>query len=70
MVDFIAGIGELLLGVVDFVVGLFEDIAFIVELAANAIASIPGYFSWLPPGMLAIVVTGCTILLIYKIAGR
>lgn len=70
MFDFLAGIGDLLLGVVDFIVGLFEDIAFIVELASNTIATIPSYFSWLPAPLLGIVVTGCTVLLIYKIAGR
>ena len=48
MIDFIVGIGDLLVGLVDFVVSIFEDIAFIVELAANTIVAIPSYFAWIP----------------------
>lgn len=70
MVEFLSGIGELLLSVIDFVIGIFEDIVFIVQVCANTLLAIPGYFSWLPPELIAIIITGCTILLIYKIAGR
>lgn len=70
LIDFISLIGELLLSIVDFVVTLITDIVFIVQLAGQAIAAIPGYFSWLPAPILALVGTGIAVIFIYKIAGR
>ena len=70
VIDFLSMIGETIVAVVSFVVGLVQDIVFIVQLAGRVLLQIPSYFDWLPIPLLGMIVTGVTILFIYKIAGR
>lgn len=56
--------------IIDFVIGLFEDLLFMIELLAKFIVQIPSYFSWLPDGFVAVVVVLFSVVVIYKILGR
>ena len=70
VVDAIKSIGQMISSLFDFVIGFFEDIAYMVKLLGEFIADIPSYFSWLPGGVVAIIATIFSIVVIYKIIGR
>lgn len=55
---------------IDFVVDLFEDLVYMIELLGEFIVNIPDYFSWLPGPVIAIIVSIFSIVVIYKIIGR
>lgn len=68
--DFLSGIGNGIMSIVDFVIGFFEDIAYIVKLTGEFVLKIPEYLGFLPPSVLAIVVSIFSIVVIYKVLGR
>lgn len=55
---------------IDFVVDLFQDLIYMIELLGEFIVNIPSYLSWLPAPVIAIIVTIFSIVVIYKIIGR
>lgn len=68
--DFFLGIVDVITSLIDFVVGLIQDIAYVVKLTGSFVIKIPLYFGWLPSSVVAIVVTIFAIVVIYKILGR
>lgn len=70
LIDFIKGIGEAIVSVTDFVMGLFEDLVYMIKLLGQVILNIPYYFSWLPSEVLALIVLIVSIVVVYKILGR
>lgn len=70
LLDFLKGIGNAIVSVIDFVMGLFEDLVYMIKLLGQVVLNIPYYFSWLPPQILALVVLIISIVVIYKILGR
>lgn len=70
ILDFFATIGEVLTTVVEFVIQLFKDLLFMLQLLAKFVVSIPDYFSWLPGGVVAVIVVIFSVVVIYKILGR
>lgn len=70
LINIITGFFDVIKSVVDFVIGFFEDIVFIVKSLAQAVINIPRYLSFLPPAVLAIFITGITVVVVYKVVGR
>lgn len=70
MIDILNGIWTFFSSVYDFVVGIFEDIVYVIRLTAHFVAKIPDYFSWLPAPALALIITIFAIVVIYKVLGR
>ena len=68
--DFLQAIGNAILSAIDFVVGFFQDIVYIIQLTGKVLSQIPSYFSWLPSELLAIILTIFAVVVIYKILGR
>ena len=68
--NFFVSIADVITSLVDFVVGFIKDIVYIVKLCGTFVAKIPRLFSWLPSGVLAIVVLTFSVVVIYKIMGR
>lgn len=68
--EWIQNIGTFFTSLYDFVIGIFEDIVYVIRLTAKFVAQIPEYFSWLPPEALALVVSIFAIVVIYKVLGR
>lgn len=68
--DFLQAIGNAILAAINFVVGFFQDIVYIIQLTGKVLAQIPSYFSWLPAELLAIILTIFAVVVIYKILGR
>lgn len=55
---------------IDFVVDLFEDLIYMIDLLGRFIVKIPIYLGWLPAPVIVLVSTTFGIVLIYKIIGR
>lgn len=70
VINFIKGIGDGLMAIVDFVSGLIEDVLYIVKITAEFVAKIPEYISFLPPSVIAMIVSIFAVVVIYKILGR
>lgn len=68
--EFIIGIGDMLMSIWDFIIGFFEDIAYIVKLTGQAVLHIPDIFSWLPMEMVALIVVIVGVVVVYKVVGR
>ena len=70
ILDFFTNIWSVVNQLISFVIGLVEDLVYVVRLTGQFVANIPTYFSWLPPAALAILVSIFGIVVIYKIIGR
>ena len=70
IIDFFSGIADIISGAIDFVIGFFSDIVYMIKLTGKFLGQIPNYFSWLPAEVLAVVVLIFTIVVLYKVLGR
>lgn len=68
--DFLSLIGEVITGVIDFVITFVMDLIYIIQVIGSVLAQIPSFFSWFPPELSTILVLGVSIAAIFKIAGR
>ncbi len=68
--DTLKSIGSAISSIFDFVIGFFEDIAYVIKITGKFVAKIPSYFDWLPAEVLAIIVSAFAVVVIYKILGR
>lgn len=70
IIGFLSGLVDLFVGIVDFVIGLIGDLAYLAQITGKAVAAIPSYFSWVPPQVLALLLSIFTVVVLYKILGR
>lgn len=70
IIDFFNTIGSIIATVIDFVIGLFQDLLMMLELLAKFFANLPSYFGWLPSTVVSSIVVIFSIVIIYKILGR
>lgn len=70
IVSFFKGIGDAIVSAFDFVISFFQDLIYVIQLLGKVILSIPGYLSWLPASVVALLLTLFAIVVIYKILGR
>lgn len=70
LLEFFRGIGDAIVSIFDFIIGFFQDLVYMIKLLGQVVLNIPAYFSWLPSGVIAIIVTCIGIVVIYKILGR
>lgn len=68
--NFIVGIGDMINTGWDFLIGIFEDIAYLIKLLYTFLADIPSYFSWLPAEVVAVIVTIFGIVVVLRVIGR
>lgn len=68
--SFFLGITNVITSLIDFVVGLVEDLVYMVKLLTTFIAKLPQMFSWLPSSVVAILLTIFGVVVVYKIMGR
>ena len=68
--DFFLNMGNVIMSLVDFVIGIVEDLVYVVTLCGQFVLTIPRFFAWLPTGVVALIVTIFAIVVIYKILGR
>lgn len=70
ILGFFSGIGDMLVGAFEFLIGILRDLVSIVRLTGKAVSGIPRLFSLLPPECVALLVTIFAVVVIYKILGR
>lgn len=70
IVTFFEGIGNAIMGVIDFLIGFIEDIVYIVKITGEFVLQIPQYLGWLPAPVLTIIVVVFGVVVIYKVMGR
>ena len=70
IIEFFTGIADGVSAALDFLIGFVEDIVYVVKLTGEFVLEIPSYFAWLPPEILALIVTTFGIVVIYKVLGR
>lgn len=70
IIDWFVGLGDFFNSVIDFVVGFFEDLVYVIKLLGEFILQIPGYFAWMPPAILALLMTIFGIVVVYMILNR
>lgn len=70
IVSMLESIGNFIASIVDVVLGLIQDILYIIEITAQTVASIPTYFTWMPSASLSLLVTIFGVVVVYKVLGR
>lgn len=70
IIEFLRGIGDAIVALIDFLVSLFMDIVYMIQLTAKVLAQIPSYFSWMPGEIVTMIVLLITVVVVYKILGR
>lgn len=70
LIDFLEGFVETITSVVDFVIGFFDDIVYLISITGQVLVQIPAYFSWLPGELIALLGVLLALIVLYKILGR
>lgn len=70
ILDFFAGLGDVIVSLVNFVIDFVGDIVYVVKITGTFVANIPVYFVWIPDAILSLIVTIFAIVVIYKVMGR
>lgn len=74
MIDFITNtlknIADFFVSVWNFIINLFREIGYMVKFLGEIVATIPSYFTWLPPTVLVLLLLVVSIIVIYKVIGR
>ena len=68
--DLLFGAVNVITSLIDFVVGMVEDLVYMVKMLTTFIVKLPQMFSWLPSSVVAIIVTIFGVVVVYKIMGR
>lgn len=70
LLDFFLNLTGVISSLIDFVVGFVQDIVYVVKLCGEFVLKIPDLFSWLPPPVVALIITIFAVVVIYKVIGR
>ena len=70
LIDFLKGFAEIISSLVNFVIGIVQDLLYVISLLGSLIVKIPQMLGWLPSACITLVVTMFAVVLIYKILGR
>lgn len=70
IIEFFEGLSNIVSTVVNFVVTLFTDFVFVLKLIFTTVTNIAGYFYWLPSTLITLLLTGISVVVIYKVIGR
>lgn len=70
LINFVETISNVITAIIDFVIGLFQDLIYMIRLLGEVVLNIPAYFTWLPAEAIALVVVIIGVVVIYKILGR
>lgn len=70
LVDFFKGFADIVSSLVNFVIGIIQDLLYVIGLLGSLVIKIPDMIGWLPSACITLTVTLFSIVLIYKILGR
>lgn len=70
LIDFFKGFADIVSSLVNFVIGVVQDLLYVIQLLGSLIVKIPEMIGWLPSACITLVATLFAVVLIYKILGR
>lgn len=70
ILNFLKGILDFFVGLVQFVVKIMGDLVYVVKLLGETVAKLPDYLHFLPSAVVAVLVTALAVVVIYKLLGR
>lgn len=70
LIDFFKGFADIISSLVNFVIGVVQDLLYIIQLLGSLIVKIPQMIGWLPSACITLTATLFAVVLIYKILGR
>lgn len=70
LLEFVSGITDGVLAAIAFLGDIIADTLSVVQLLAEFSSQIPDLFVWLPPEVLALVVSIISVVVLYKVLGR
>ena len=70
ILDFFTGLWSVITSLIDFVIGIIQDLVYVIQLTGSFLIQIPTYFGWLPSAYVTLIVTIFGVVVIYKILGR
>lgn len=68
--DLFTGFIDLVTFIVEYVIGMIEDIVYMVQLLGDIVLELPNYLGWLPTVVVTNFMLIISIVVIYKIIGR
>lgn len=70
IIDLFVGFFSAIDIIINFIIDLFADLVFVIATLGQFVLEIPGYFMWLPPEIIALIVLLFSVVVIYMIIGR
>lgn len=70
IINAVKAIAEGVTTAIEFLGTIIADTAYIVSLCAEFVVQIPEYLSFMPPAVLALIVSMFVVVVIYKVLGR
>lgn len=70
IIEFLKNIGSAIGTLFSLLGTLLQDIVWLVKTTASFLASVPSMLSWLPAPVIALLVAGLTLVVLYKVLGR
>lgn len=70
MIDILGSLVDFLVGIFNFIAKIIEEIIYIIKLTGTIIGNISSYFYFMPAVVSGLLITLITIAIAYKIAGR
>lgn len=70
LIDFFKSFAEIISALVNFVIGIIQDLLYVISLLGSLIVKIPDMIGWLPSACITLTISIFGIVLIYKILGR
>lgn len=70
IVQFLKNIGNAISSAFGFAIALVQDLVWLVKSLLHFVAQLPNILSWFPAPLVAVLVAGFSLIVIYKILGR
>lgn len=67
--ELLSGIGDAIIGLIDFLISMVQDLIYAVGLLVQLTPAIPIFFIWLPAGFVAVLVVIISIAIIFRVLG-
>lgn len=70
LVSFFEGIGQAITTAISFLTSMIADLVWLIKTIFWALGQLPSFFTWIPPGLSALILGTFAAVAIYKIMGR
>lgn len=70
IIEFLTTFANGIIALIDFVIGMVGDLVYFVKILAESTAALPAFITWLPGGLVAILVLTLTVVVILRVLGR